>query len=104
MIQTVDLFGQPAADGKPFKLGAKAGAINVLGVVLEGAGSGRLGVGETLKAVDVITFSETEGGTLVDYSADLTFSNWLRWGGWLVAPLIRRVGTKALDGLVEALS
>jgi carbon monoxide dehydrogenase subunit G len=65
-------------------------------VVLEGRG-------ETLRAVDDIRFEQTEGGTLVDYTADLTFTNWMRFVAPLLSPTLRRVGERALDGLVEAI-
>ncbi|HEX6299731.1 MAG TPA: SRPBCC family protein [Acidimicrobiia bacterium] len=66
-------------------------------VVLEGHG-------ETLSAVDEILFSATDTGTLVDYTADLRFENWIRFVEPLLAPFLRRVvGRRALDGLVEAL-
>lgn len=65
-------------------------------VVLEGSG-------ETIRAVDDIRFEASEGGTLVDYTADLTLTNWLRLVGPLLSPVMRRVGERALDGLVEAL-
>lgn len=66
-------------------------------VVLEGHG-------ETVSAVDEILFSATETGTLVDYTADLRFENWIRFVEPLLAPFLRRVvARRALDGLVEAL-
>jgi carbon monoxide dehydrogenase subunit G len=65
-------------------------------VVLEGTGG-------TLRAVDVIRFEQREGGTLVDYTADLTFTNWVRFVAPLLSPMLKRVGERALDGLVEAL-
>ena len=65
-------------------------------VVLEGRG-------ETVEAVDVIQFEADEGGTAVDYTADLTFTNWIRFVAPLMSPVLRKVGARALDGLVEAL-
>jgi carbon monoxide dehydrogenase subunit G len=65
-------------------------------VVLEGKG-------ETIEAVDVIEFEARDGGTLVDYTADIEFTNWIRFVAPLMAPALRRVGEKALDGLVETL-
>lgn len=65
-------------------------------VVLEGSG-------ETIRAVDEIRFEASGEGTLVDYTADITFTNWMRFVGPLLAPVMRRVGERALDGLVEAL-
>lgn len=62
-----------------------------------------VGRGETIEAVDEIVFEDREGETFVDYTADLTFTNWMRFAVGLMAPALRRVGEKALDGLVEAL-
>lgn len=62
-----------------------------------------IGKGDTLGAVDDIRFREVDGGTVVDYTADLTFLNWVRFAAPLMSPLLRRVGTRALDGLVSAL-
>ncbi|MGD2042706.1 MAG: SRPBCC family protein [Acidimicrobiia bacterium] len=63
------------------------------------------GEGDTIGAVDTILFEETEGGTRVDYTADLTFKNWMKYLDPLLAPVMRRmVGKKALDGLVATLS
>ena len=66
-------------------------------VVLEGRGG-------SVRAVDEIKFEERPGGTWVDYTADLTFDNWVKWVSPLMKPIISRVvGRKALDGLVETL-
>lgn len=65
-------------------------------VVLEGRG-------ETLEAVDEIKFASKDGGTFVDYTADLSFTNWIRFVVPLMSPLLKRVGRRALDGLVETL-
>lgn len=65
-------------------------------VVLEGRGA-------TITAVDDIRFEEKDGGTLVDYTADLRFTNWMRFITPLLASALSRVGEKALDGLVETL-
>lgn len=65
-------------------------------VVLEGKG-------ETIEALDVIAFEARDGGTFVDYTADLTFTNWMRFVTPLMGPVLRRVGEKALDGLVKTM-
>ncbi len=62
------------------------------------------GKGATLDAIDEIKFSESSGGTLVDYTADLQFKNWIRFVVPLMSPLLKPIGTKALDGLVDSLS
>lgn len=61
------------------------------------------GKGETIEALDVIAFEARDGGTLVDYTADLTFTNWMRFVTPLMGPVLRRVGEKALDGLVKTM-
>ena len=62
------------------------------------------GHGGSVQAVDTIMFEERSGGTWVDYTADLTFDNWIRWVQPLMTPIVGRVvGKKALDGLVETL-
>jgi dehydrogenase/reductase SDR family member 12 len=62
-----------------------------------------VGKGDALDAVDEIRFGPRDGGTLVDYIADFTFHNWVRFVVPLMSPVLKRVGTKALDGLVVAL-
>jgi dehydrogenase/reductase SDR family member 12 len=62
-----------------------------------------LGKGDTIEAVDEIRFEARDDGTVVDYTADLTFTNWVRFLGPLISPALKRVGEKALDGLVTAL-
>ena len=62
-----------------------------------------IGKGDTLDAVDEITFSEQEGGTLIDYTADLTFHGAIRFVIPFMGPLMKRVGRRALDGLVAQL-
>lgn len=61
------------------------------------------GTGDTVEAVDVISFESVEGGTLVDYTADITLNNWLRLLGPLLGPAMNGVGKRALDGLVDSL-
>lgn len=65
-------------------------------VVLEGRGANVL-------AVDDIRFQEKDGGTIVDYTADLRLTGVMRFVAPFLAPLLRRVGERALDGMVEAL-
>jgi uncharacterized protein YndB with AHSA1/START domain len=59
------------------------------------------GFSEKLEAVDEITFETHDNMTLVGYTADLTFHNFVRYLGPVVAPMMRKVGEKALDGLAE---
>jgi len=62
-----------------------------------------VGKGDTLDAVDEIRFSTEEGKTLVEYTADLHFHNWLRYVDPVLSLLLKGVGRRALDGLVSAL-
>lgn len=64
-----------------------------------------VGKGDTLEAIDEITFEPREGGslTLVDYTADLRFQNFIKYVTPLMSPILKRVGERAVDGLVEAL-
>lgn len=65
-------------------------------VVLYGRGKG-------IEAVDEIRFSTDGDATIIDYTADLTFHNFIKYLGPLLPRLLAPVGEKALDGLVEAL-
>jgi len=62
------------------------------------------GEGEVVSAVDDILFHPTSEGTVVEYTAHLSFDNWIRFVEPLMTPFLRRfVGKRALDGLVAAL-
>ena len=66
-------------------------------VVLEGEGA-------RIRAVDDIRFQATDGGTRIDYTADLTFL-----GPWALSepflrPALEGVGRRAVEGLKDALS
>ena len=61
------------------------------------------GTGEKIAAIDDIRFSMADNMTVIDYTADLTFSNFIRFLGPLANRPLRRVGEKALDGLVASL-
>ena len=62
-----------------------------------------VGHGETLDAVDEIRFSSQDGRTVIDYTADLEFRNFIRFLIPVMRPKLRKVGEQALDGLVAAL-
>lgn len=62
-----------------------------------------VGRGDALTALDEIRFEPRDGGTLVDYTAELTFTNWFRFAAPLLSPALKGIGVKALDGLVDAL-
>lgn len=63
-----------------------------------------IGSGDQLDAVDEIKFEDKGGGkTLVEYTADLTFHNFMRYLTPFMGPVFDKVGEKAVDGLAEAL-
>lgn len=62
-----------------------------------------MGKSQAVDATDEIRFEAQDGGTLVDYTADFTFNNWIRFVAPLMSPMMKKVGTRALDGLVERL-
>jgi carbon monoxide dehydrogenase subunit G len=61
------------------------------------------GVGDKLIAIDDIRFSDADGGTRIDYSADLEFSGILKLLAPLMGGVLKKVGEKALDGLAAKL-
>ena len=63
-----------------------------------------VGEGEQLTAVDEILFDTQDNLTRIDYTADLTFHNYMRYLEPLLGAAIRKVGARALDGLAEALA
>jgi hypothetical protein len=62
-----------------------------------------VGKGETLDAVDEIRFRTEGEKTVIDYTADLTFHNWIGYADPLLSPFLKGVGRRAVDGLVSAL-
>lgn len=63
-----------------------------------------VGSGEQLEAVDELKFEDRgEGRTLVEYTADLTLHNFMKYLTPFMGPVFKRVGEKAVDGLAEAL-
>ena len=62
-----------------------------------------IGRGATLDATDEIRFRTEGNETVIDYNADLSFHNLVRYLAPVMSPLIKRTGTRALDGLVAAL-
>ena len=65
-------------------------------VVLEGRS-------KELDAVDEIRFIDDGENTVIDYTANLTFHNFVRLIQPLLRPAIRRAGARAIDGLVAEL-
>ncbi len=63
-----------------------------------------VGSGEQIEAVDELRFEDQgEGRTLVEYTADLTLHNFMKYLTPFMGPVFKRVGQKAVDGLAEAL-
>jgi dehydrogenase/reductase SDR family protein 12 len=62
-----------------------------------------VGTSPKLHAVDEIRLSSEHDATVIDYAADLTFGSVLKYVAPLMRPALRNVGTRALDGLAEAL-
>lgn len=62
------------------------------------------GVGDKLVAIDDIRFSDVaDGGTRIDYSADLQFKGLLKFMAPLMGGVLDKVVKKALDGLAARL-
>lgn len=62
-----------------------------------------VGRGDKLEAVDEIRFRTDDGVTVIDYTADLSFFNYVRYLIPFMGSSFKKVGQKALDGLVKAL-
>lgn len=62
-----------------------------------------IGRGEPLGAIDEILFETQDNMTRIDYTADLTFFTSLRFLGPVISSGVKKVGERALDGLVDAL-
>jgi carbon monoxide dehydrogenase subunit G len=62
-----------------------------------------VGKGEKLDAIDTITFSTVDAGTRIDYVAELTFHNFVRFIEPLLGSAFKKVGQKAVSGLGAAL-
>lgn len=62
------------------------------------------GVGDNLTAVDEITFEDVDDGTLITYTADLSFSAPVRWFTPFMGRIFEGIGRKAVDGLSAELT
>jgi carbon monoxide dehydrogenase subunit G len=63
-----------------------------------------VGEGSTLTAVDEITFAEVPQGTVITYTADLTFRGVMRFVAPLLGGVLKQVGRKAVTGMADALN
>lgn len=59
--------------------------------------------GEKIEAVDDIRFEERGGKTMVDYTADLKFHNYVKYLAPFLGAIFKKVGERAVDGLKKAL-
>lgn len=62
-----------------------------------------IGKGESIEAVDVIRFEDRDGKTMVHYTADLKFHNYVKYLVPFMGPIFKKVGERAVDGLKESL-
>ena len=62
-----------------------------------------IGKGDRIEAVDDIRFEDRDGQTMVDYTADLTFHNYVKYLAPFMGPIFKKVGERAVDGLKESL-
>jgi len=62
-----------------------------------------VGSSTKLHAVDEIRFAGDGPTTLIDYTADLTFLSFFRYLVPVMGPALKKVGTRAVDGLAKAL-
>ena len=62
-----------------------------------------IGEGDSLTAVDTISFLETDSGTRIDYTAELEFRNFVRFIERFMGSVFDKVGRKAMAGLTAAL-
>lgn len=62
-----------------------------------------IGTGEQIEAVDDIRFEERDGKTMVEYTADLTFHNFVKYLAPFMRSIFKKVGERAVDGLKESL-
>ncbi len=62
-----------------------------------------VGKGDQIEAVDDIRFEDREGKTMVDYTADLTFHNYVKYLAPFMGSIFKKVGERAVDGLKESL-
>jgi hypothetical protein len=98
----------PVDGGSQFELEIKFGGATMQMVyeITEYEPSDRVvlvGRGDKLIAVDEIRFARHDNMTVIDYTADLTFLNWFRNVTRFMGPTLKKVGTKALDGLAAEL-
>lgn len=98
----------PLGVGSRFELGVSFGARQILMTyeITEYEPNERVvlvGEGEKIKAVDDIRFEEREDKTMVDYTADLTFDNYVKYVAPFMGSIFKKVGERAVDGLKETL-
>lgn len=107
--ESAKLTAGPLAVGTEFRVVVRAGPSRTemrykvtlleppLRIVLEGEGG-------SIRAVDDIRFEAADGATRIDYTADISLGGVAGLLQPLAAPLLERVGRRAMAGLCEALS
>jgi dehydrogenase/reductase SDR family member 12 len=108
VVSSSKIGGDPVGVGSRFELSVRFGARTVpmvyeIKVYEPDDRVVLVGTGEQLEAIDEIRFATHDNMTVIDYSADLRFHNIMKHLVPLMMPVLKRVGTRALDGLVAAL-
>lgn len=98
----------PVAKGTTFELKLKFGTVTVPMVytITEFEPPHRVvlvGESSTLRAVDEITFAAVPQGTVITYTADLTFGGVMKLVVPFLGPVVRTIGRRAVRGLAQAL-
>jgi hypothetical protein len=98
----------PVSKGTEFELEVRFGRrttpmVYEITVYEPGARVVLVGRGEKLEAIDDIRFDTQDNMTAIHYTADLTFHNYLRFLSPILSKPLKKVGTRALDGLAAEL-
>jgi NAD(P)-dependent dehydrogenase (short-subunit alcohol dehydrogenase family)/carbon monoxide dehydrogenase subunit G len=99
----------PLQQGSKFKVTVSSGPMRIQMdyEVVEFLPPGRIelhGNACLMRAVDKISFHESEGGTAITWRADISFRGWLSRGEPLMRPIMTRVGKHSMAGLKNAFS
>jgi carbon monoxide dehydrogenase subunit G len=100
--------GGPLRVGSAFALGVRFGGreVPMVYTITEIVPDERVvleGVGDKLRVVDDIRFTDSGDGTRIDYTAELEFTGVLRFAVPFMGAALKKVGEKALDGLAARL-
>jgi hypothetical protein len=108
VISARQMDGGGVGVGTRFELVTKFGAVTIPVVyqITEYEPDYRLtliGRGANLETEDEIKFLEDGENTIIDLTAYLSFRSYVRFAGPLLAPFIRRAGSRSVDALVATL-